>query len=68
MSLLSPDEAAAGLRISRKTLRGHVKDGTLRYVIIGRGTKRPRIAFTPADRAEFEDRQRRRNAPCPSTG
>jgi excisionase family DNA binding protein len=44
--IISPREAAAALGISIKTLRGHVKDGTIRYIAIGRGRKRPHIGFT----------------------
>jgi hypothetical protein len=40
--LRSPQEAAAKLRCSIKTLNGHIASGALAYVIIGHGTKRPR--------------------------
>src|SRR5215831_7084198 len=51
--LRTPAEAARKLRCSVKTLRAHVAAGDLRYVIIGKGTKRPRIRFTAADLDEF---------------
>jgi excisionase family DNA binding protein len=66
--LRTPQEAAARLRCSQRTLRAHVRAGALRYVIIGRGTKRPRRGFTDADLDEFIERQTRRDAPCLSTG
>src|SRR5215471_14545093 len=60
-------EAARKLRCSVKTLRAHVAAGDLRYVIIGKGTKRPRIRFTAADLDEFIANQTRKDVPCPST-
>jgi excisionase family DNA binding protein len=67
--LSNSKEAADRLRISVKTLLGHVRDGSLRYVNVGRGTKRVRYAFTEADLAEFEQARARRNggATCQST-
>jgi hypothetical protein len=67
--LSNSKEAADRLRISVKTLLGHVRDGSLRYVNVGRGTKRVRYAFTDADLAEFEQAHARRNggATCQST-
>jgi excisionase family DNA binding protein len=72
-ALLTPAEAARDLKISVRTLRGHVDDGAIRYIIVGRGKKRPRIAFAPADIEEFERQRRRRKAkietkPCRSIG
>lgn len=68
MALLTPKDAAAALNMSVKTLRGHVADGNIRYIVIGRGRKRPNIAFDDSDIAEFKDHQRRRRAPlCLST-
>ena len=63
--LLTPVEAAASLRISRRTLDGHVASGAIRYVSVGLGAKRRRIRFDPADLESFRDRQKR--AECPST-
>ena len=45
-SLLSPKIAALRLGISTKTLKGHVDDGELRYINVGRGKKKPRRKFT----------------------
>ena len=47
-----------------KTLKAHVKSGTLRYVIIGCGTKRPRRMYTDEDIAEFIRHQTRRDVTC----
>ena len=60
-------EAAAKLGCSIKTLNGHIAAGELRYVIIGRGTKRPRKMLTDADLNEFIANQTRKDVPCPST-
>lgn len=65
-ALLTMDEAATELRISVKVLRGHVKDGAIRYVVTGRGPKRPRISFDPADIEQFKEARKRWSAPCPS--
>lgn len=60
-------EAAAKLNCSEKTLDGHVEAGTLRYVVIGHGTKRQRKMFTDADLDAFIADQTRKEAPaCPS--
>src|SRR5262249_50091024 len=42
-------QAAIKLNCSIKTLRAHVAAGDLRYVSIGKGTKRPRRMFTDPD-------------------
>ncbi|WP_424974841.1 helix-turn-helix domain-containing protein [Methylobacterium brachiatum] len=63
--LLTPSEAAARLRISRRTLDGHVASGGIRYISVGLGLKRKRIRFDPADLESFLERQKR--AECPST-
>src|SRR6266851_3828217 len=66
--LRTPTEAAARLRISAKQLRAFVRSGELRYVNVGRGSKKPRIRFTDADLTEFiAARTQRNNPPCPST-
>src|SRR5215471_15461255 len=52
-------QAAAKLNCSIKTLRAHVAAGELRYVIIGKGTKRRRIRFADADLNEFVANQTR---------
>src|SRR6266702_3328201 len=66
--LRTPTEAAARLQISAKQLRAFVRSGELRYVNVGRGSKKPRIRFTDADLTEFiAARTRRNNPPCSST-
>ena len=65
--LRTPDEAARKLGCSVKTVNAHVAAGDLRYVIIGKGTKRPRKMFTDADLNEFIANQTRKDVPCPST-
>src|SRR6266581_8213548 len=66
--LRTPAEAAARLQISAKQLRAFVRSGELRYVNVGRGSKKPRIRFTDADLTEFiAARTQRNNPPCPST-
>ena len=65
--LRTPAEAARKLHCSIRTLNAHVAAGDLRYVIIGKGTKRPRKMFTDADLNEFIANQTRKDAPCPST-
>jgi excisionase family DNA binding protein len=60
--LLRPQEVAERLGCTVKTLFGHVHDGSLRYVNVGRGEIRPRYMFAESDLAEFEEVRRRRNA------
>jgi hypothetical protein len=61
-------EAAAKLGCSVKTIRGHVKSGALRYVVIGHGTKRIRRMFTDAHLDAFIANQTHKDVPaCPST-
>jgi hypothetical protein len=64
--LLTAAQAAVKLNCSVKTLNGHVKACELKYVIIGRGTKRPRKMFTDADLDQFIANQTREALPCPS--
>ena len=66
--LRTPREAAKLLRVSIKTLNGHIRDGELRYINIGRGAKKPRKMLTDMDIDEFIQRRTRRNVPqCQST-
>lgn len=58
--LMTPDEVAERLRCSRKTLSAHVRNGDLKYIIIGHGKKRPRKMFAEADVGEFLKRRTRR--------
>src|SRR5262249_26729451 len=60
-------QAAAKLGCSIKTLNAHVAAGDLRYVIIGKGKKRPHRMFTDPDINEFVSNQTRKDVPCPST-
>jgi hypothetical protein len=60
--LLRPHEVAERLGCTVKTLFGHIRDGSLRYVNVGRGDIRPRYMFAESDLAEFEEVRRRRNA------
>ena len=60
--------AAKRLGASVDHVRALVEDGRLRYVNIGRGSKRPRYRFTEADLNEFIETNRARGeAPCPSS-
>ena len=64
--LRTPAEAARKLGCSIKTLNAHVAAGDLRYVSIGKGTKRPRRMFADPDINEFITNQTRKDVPCPS--
>src|ERR1022692_3591240 len=66
-SLITPYEAAEELGISTKLLLGYVRDGELRYVDVGRGGKRKKRMFNPADVEDFKERRTRREMPCRST-
>ena len=63
----TPAEAARKLRCSIKTLNAHVAAGDLCYVIIGKGTKRPRRMYVAADLDAFIANQTRKDVPCPPT-
>ena len=67
-TLLTPKEVAADLRCTPKTVLGHVRDGSLRYVNVGRGRLKPSYRFFPTDVAEFKERRAKRDAPCQSIG
>ena len=62
--LLTPGQAAQSLDICMKTLFGHVRDGALRYINVGRGSKKPRRMFDPIDLADFRQSRKRIEAPC----
>jgi excisionase family DNA binding protein len=64
--LLTPAEAADTLGVSVKTLVGHIKDGELRYINVGRGGKKPRRMFDLTDLSDFKERRTRRESPCRS--
>jgi hypothetical protein len=57
-------DTARLLRIDQKTLRGHVKAGNIRFVVVGLGVTKLRREFTLSDILEFLERMRRRE--CPS--
>jgi excisionase family DNA binding protein len=61
--LLRPVEAAKRLRMSVKTLRKHVRDGSIRFVEIGRGAVRRRMAFTTTQLDDFIKRRSGLNLP-----
>ena len=69
-SLLTVEQAADRLGISVKTLRGHIRNGRLRYVNVGLGEFLPRYRLEESDLIEFKEANRRRNAeasiPCRS--
>jgi hypothetical protein len=57
-------ETASLLGIDQKTLRGHVKTGNIRFVVVGLGMTKLRREFTLSDILEFLERMRCRE--CPS--
>lgn len=66
--LISGEEAARRLGISEKTLLGHVLDGTIPHIPVGRGTKRRRRKFDPADIEAFARARKQFEAPkCQSS-
>ena len=65
--LRSPKDTARVLGVSVKTLNGHVRDGEIRYIDVGRGKKKIRRMFTEQDIHEFKERRARREVPCQST-
>jgi hypothetical protein len=66
-ALLTPAEAAAQLSITIEQLLAHVDDGSLRYINVGRGKKRPRYAFKLADLDAFTIARTTLEQPCPSS-
>ena len=65
--LRSPKETAAILGVSTKTVDGYVRDGELRYINVGRGTKKQRRMFTDEDIDDFIQGRGKRDVPCQST-
>jgi excisionase family DNA binding protein len=65
--LLTVDQAAAYLGITDDQVAAFVRDGSLDYINVGRGTKRPRIRFTKPDLDGFIDRRRQKEVVCLST-
>ncbi|WLB15780.1 helix-turn-helix domain-containing protein [Bradyrhizobium japonicum] len=64
--LRSPQSAAERLGVSVKTLNGYVRDGEIRYINVGRGSKKQRRKFTDEDIDELIERRARRDVPCQS--
>ncbi len=62
--LLTLKEAADQLRISERQLRDLTDDGLVRWINVGRGSKRPSRRYTQEDLDEFKQR---RSQQCPST-
>ncbi len=60
--LLTMEEAAARLGCSTRTLRGHIADGDIGYVMLGHGAKRTRKMSAPADLDAFIANNRRKEA------
>ena len=65
--LNSPSVAAQRLGVTVEQLFGFVHDGELRYVNVGRGSKRQRYAFTDDDINELIEQRKTREVACPST-
>ena len=61
--LLTPEEAAERLNMSKKTLMEHVKAGRLRFINIGT-LRRRRYRFTAKSRPGSPPRQKVRAPPC----
>ena len=66
-ALLTLDQAAAYLNITDDQVAAFVADGTLDYINVGRGKKRPRYRFTKQDLDAFIERRRQKEVPCLST-
>ncbi|TGN80511.1 DNA-binding protein [Bradyrhizobium yuanmingense] len=64
--LLTPEQAASRLNITEDHLRDLVNEGTIGYINVGLGKKRPRRRFTEADLNDFIERRRGRETPCQS--
>ena len=65
--LLTLDQAAAYLNITDEQVAAFIADGTLDYINVGRGKKRPRYRFTKQDLDAFIERRRQREVQCLST-
>ena len=64
--LLTMEEAARELGVCTDTLREHVRHGEIPFISMGRGEKRKRRLFHPADLQAFIAARRERET-CPST-
>ena len=65
--LLTLAQAAAHLNITDEQVTAFVQDGTLPFINVGRGSKRPRYRFVRSDLDTFIEHRRQREAQCPST-
>lgn len=63
-ALLTPPQAARRLAITTEQLIAFVNAGDLRFINIGRGTTKPRYAFSPADLDAFIANRRTQGIPC----
>jgi predicted DNA-binding transcriptional regulator AlpA len=63
---LTLDQITARFSVSRKTIMGHVKDGTLRCIDIGRGRQKRRLRFAPKDIDELIQKRKGGAEQCPS--
>jgi excisionase family DNA binding protein len=65
--LLTLDQAAIYPNITDEQVLAFIKDGTLDYINLGRGKKRPRYRFKKQDLDAFIEHRRQKEAPCLST-
>jgi hypothetical protein len=56
-------EGAAILNMTKDQFMAFVHDGAIRYVNVGRGTKRPRYGFTDADLQDFTENRKQQEIP-----
>jgi predicted site-specific integrase-resolvase len=63
-NLRSAKSAAERLGVSVKSLNGYVRDGELRYILVGSGKKKPRRRFTDPDLDDLIESRARRDEPC----
>jgi excisionase family DNA binding protein len=64
--LLTIKQAAAALGCSERTLGGHVREGSIRYVDVGRGKQRRALRFAPEDIEAFKAQHRGTSCRSPS--
>jgi hypothetical protein len=63
-ALLTAAQAAARLGVTVDQFMGHVEDGAIDYINVGRGKKRPRYRFAPADLETFKAARITTEQPC----
>jgi hypothetical protein len=66
-NLRSAKSAAERLGVSVKTLNGYVRDGELRYILVGSGNKKPRRRFTDPDLDDLIEATPGETSPCRMT-